>query len=216
VASILKVSKLQIEMILIVMMVPIQYCNLQYWIGRKWSEGCFSSGIKAIVEVGEKFLFKVKTAEEDEVLVENETTEDASTPALRTPASASQKYFGKFFSKEIIDKEDLTLEYFKLKLQKDVDDFKSHINANNFKIFHQIKSTATFWIKNVIKFPLLSKLALVLLNIKSSSSSIKRYFSICGFGSKKNRGNICDDLYKTRCMLRANIEILKRMNKISY
>ncbi len=73
-ASILKVSKLQIVMILIVMMVPIQYCNLQYWIGRKWSEGCFSSGIKAIVEVGEKFLFKVKTVEEDEVLVENEAT----------------------------------------------------------------------------------------------------------------------------------------------
>jgi hypothetical protein len=108
------------------------------------------------------------------------------------------------------------LEFFKLNLQKEVDDFKSHLSANNFKIIHQIKSTATFWIKNVIKFPLLSKLALVLLNIKSSSSSVERYFSICGFGSKKNRGNICDDLYKTRCMLRANIEILKRMNKISY
>ncbi len=108
-ASILKVSK------------------LQYWIGRKWSEGCFSSGIKAIVEVGEKFLFK-----------------------------------------EIIDKEDLALEFFKLNLQKEVDDSKSHLRANNFKIIHQIKSTATFWIKNVIKFPLLSKLALVLLNVKSS------------------------------------------------
>ena len=63
---------------------------------------------------------------------------------------------------------------------------------------------------------MLSKLARILINIKSSSSCIERYFSICGFVSKKNRTNIGDDLFKAKCMLRANIEILKEINGISY
>jgi hypothetical protein len=37
----------------------------------------------------------------------------------------------------------------------------------------------------------------------------KRYFSICGFTSKRNEGNISDDLFCAKCMLRANFRIVK-------
>ena len=41
----------------------------------------------------------------------------------------------------------------------------------------------------------------------------KRYFSICGFTSKRNEGNISDVLFCAKCMLRANFRIVKDLNE---
>ena len=51
------------------------------------------------------------------------------------------------------------------------------------------------------------------MNINASNAFIERYFSICGFVQDKRRMNIAPDLFKTRCLLRANIKILNELNK---
>ena len=113
-------------------------------------------------------------------------------------------------------KNELDLEIFKNSLQKEVENFRLFLLDKNYANLETINSTKSFWLKNISSFPNLSKLASILLNINSSSSFIERYFSICGFSSKKNRSNIGVDLFIKRCMLRANIDILKQLNTISY
>ena len=199
--------------------------TLKYWIGRPWSKGSFTSGIASLAECADQYLFKtLKESTAKEAVIENpqENFEDnlqennPVSPNLKTPASASQKAFYHFFEKDLVNKEDMQNEMLKLNFNKEVDEFQKLMCSNNFKIITTINSTASFWIKNEIKFPLLSKLARLLINIKSSSSCIERFFSICGFNSKKNRGNIGDDLFTCRCILRANIDILNELNNISY
>ncbi len=194
----------------------LKVSTLKFWIGRPWSQGSFSGGIAALPECASKFLFKKKT--EEETVNESENTNETNpiTPTIQTPASASQNTFNKFFDKDVFEKNELEQEVLKLNFQKEVDEFQKLISANNYKIITTLNSTASFWIKNAVKFPLLSKLARLLINIKSSSSCIERFFSICGINSKKNRGNIGDDLFVMRCLLRANIDILKELNNISF
>ena len=61
---------------------------------------------------------------------EDNQSESAATPIIKTPASASQKQFSMFFTKETIEKEDLTKEIFKLNLQKEIEQFQKHISEN--------------------------------------------------------------------------------------
>jgi len=191
----------------------LKVSTLKFWIGRPWSQGSFSGGIAALPECASKFLFKKK-----ETVNESENTNETNliTPTIQTPASASQNTFNKFFDKDIFEKNKLEQEVLQLNFRKEVDEFQKLISVNSYKIITTLNSTASFWIKNVVKFPLLSKLARLLINIKSSSSCIERFFSICGINSKKNRGNIGDDLFVMRCLLRANIDILRELNKISF
>jgi len=65
-------------------------------------------------------------------------------------------------------------------------------------------------------FPKICELALILLNINSSSAFIERFFSICGFIQDKRRQNITIDLFKMRCLLRANIKILDELKGTSF
>jgi hypothetical protein len=73
-----------------------------------------------------------------------------------------------------------------------------------------------FWLSNANKYLILFQLAVIMLNINSSSACIERYFSICGFNSRKDSGNTHDDLFISRCMLRANVQTLIELNNISY
>jgi hypothetical protein len=196
----------------------LKVSTLKYWIGRPWSKGSFTGGISSLAESADQYLFKTQ---KEPTEISQENLEDFQennpvTPNLKTPASASQKAFNHFFDKDLINKEDMQYEMLKLNFTKEVEEFHKLISSKNFKIVPTINSTASFWIKNAIKFPLLSKLARLLINIKSSCACIERFFSICGFNSKKNRGNIGDDLFTCRCILRANIDILKELNNISY
>ncbi len=180
--------------------------TLKYWIGRPWSKGSFTSGIASLAECADQYLFK--TQKEPNA---NETdTEDSHEN------SPSQKFYKQFFGKDLISKEDMQNEMLKFNFNIEVEEFQKLMSSENFKIINKINSTTLFWIKNAIKFPLLSKLARLLINIKSSSSCFERFFSICGFNSKKNRENIGDDLFTCKCILRANIDILKELNNISY
>lgn len=57
---------------------------------------------------------------------------------------------------------------------------------------------------------------MILLNIKSSSAIIERFFSICGIVNDKRRQNMSDELLITRSLLKANMSTLSEMNETNY
>ena len=60
--------------------------------------------------------------------------------------------------------------------------------------------------------PLLNELALTLLNIPSSSSFIERFFSVCGIVNRQRAGNMNDSTLINRAFLKANLDILDKIN----
>ena len=141
----------------------------------------------------------------------------SKSPQPNTHKCANQEAnFSHFFDKEEVEKNHTDLEIFNLNIEKEISEFNSIISHKNFKIIQNINSTSKFWRENVNKFPLLSLLARALAVIKSSGACIERYFSICGFSNKKRSSAAGKDLFISRCILRANIDILKDMNQISF
>lgn len=88
-----------------------------------------------------------------------------------------------------IEKEDL-----KRSLEKEVVRYSTFLKMNNSQAIHLITDTAKFWLKYKRDLPNLYRLALILLGIPSSSASIERFFSMCGFMSKK-QGIISPNFY---------------------
>jgi len=146
----------------------------------------------------------------------NETSENTEVRSAEVPNSAasdSQKFFSNTFKdeKEVRNIE-LDLEIFMRDVEKEVKALSVFIRKNLKKVI----STKQFWLSNANKYPILFQLAVIMLNINSSSACLERYFSICGFNSRKDSGNTHDDLFISRCMLIANVKILLELNKISY
>jgi len=71
-----------------------------------------------------------------------------------------------------------------------------------------------FWLKNEIKLPYLSHLAMILLNIPCSSAFIERFFSIYVVVCDKERLNSDDRLIIDRSFLKVNIKILNELTTI--
>ncbi len=82
------------------------------------------------------------------------------------------------------------------------------------KFLNERFTSNQFWFKHENNFPYLSKLALALLNIPSSSAFIERFFSICGVICNKRSLNIGDDLLITRSLLKANVKLLNDLSNI--
>ena len=189
--------------------------GLKYWVGRPWSSGLFTSSFEALQTCAETLLLEKRKETE-----RNDDSEDVgmSTPNLQTPDNVHtpDNYFQtQFFSKDHpeID-QSKNAELLKRNVSKEIDIFRKILCENNSKIIKNCISTSKFWLTNSEKLPHLSKLALILMNINSSSSFIERYFSICGFVQDKRRMNISIDLFQSRCLLRANIKILNELNQI--
>jgi hypothetical protein len=181
-------------------------------VGRQWSSGLFSSSFASLQICAETLLLEKRK--------ETETSNEnmgMRTPVLKTPdnINSPDNFFQtQFFSKDQPNVgESKKAELLKRNVSKEIDIFRKILCENNSKTITDSYSTCQFWLKNKEKLPYLSKLALLLMNINSSSAFIERYFSICGFVQDKRRKNISIDLFKNRCFLRANIKILNELNK---
>ena len=62
--------------------------------------------------------------------------------------------------------------------------------------------------------PNLFELQVILLNLPATSSFIERFFSLSGIVCDIKRLNMTDDLVIKRSMLKANMNILRDLNKI--
>ena len=94
----------------------------------------------------------------------------------------------------------------KREIENEINDFWKTILEEMLK--KDSTSTVQFWMKHSIKFPHMSKLALLLSTIQSTSAFIERFFSVCGDVCKPRASNMKDDLIIKRSMLKVNIKIL--------
>jgi hypothetical protein len=144
----------------------------------------------------------------------------AQTPALTSPNNNRDSNFFNFGRAPTIDRTILEEEMFESIINDEIREFRDIILARNYENILNLntsyKGIEQFFIKYGDKLPNLKKLALILLSINSSSACIERYFSICGFTSKKNACNIRDSIYQAKCLFRANFDIIKKLNRISY
>lgn len=139
---------------------------------------------------------------------------DNETPKINTPKSASSKTFSFLFTNEnsqneYADKEHTTFTL-KTEINKEIELFGKIIKDAHF--INTTDSTTKFWREN--KFPLLLKVAAILLNIPSSSAFVERFFSLCGIISTVRNANMKDELLIIRSMLKVNMNILLEMKTI--
>jgi len=193
---------------------------LKFWVGRTWIKGLISASFDCVKECAETFLFgKVRLGEE---LLDDDNSngdESSTTPVIKTPnIKEPQFYFQTQFFQPDSEKVDSEVqkEIFRKEIAVEVENFRKLLMRNNSKIINETTSSKEFWIKNKKTFPKICELALILLNINSSSAFIERFFSICGFIQDKRRQNITIDLFKMRCLLRANIKILDELKGTSF
>ena len=135
------------------------------------------------------------------------------TKSPKTPVSAksdaSDYFFGSFSNEKqnkILNQENLQRESIQIE-----------INAFRVKIKNELSNansstTKLFWQNNALEFSSLKEIAIILLNIQSSSAFIERFFSICGVVCTRRATNIKADLIIKRSMLKSNIDILDHLN----
>jgi hypothetical protein len=135
------------------------------------------------------------------------------TKSPKTPVSAksdaSDYFFGSFSDEKqnkILNQENLQRESIQIE-----------INAFRVKIKNELSNansttTKLFWQNNALEFSSLKEIAIILLNIQSSSAFIERFFSICGVVCTRRATNMEADLIIKRSMLKSNIDILDHLN----
>lgn len=186
--------------------------GLKWWVTTTWSDGLFTRGMDAIKTVGDRLLFGRASTAEPQLVVDQHPANDRSTllaPNPGTPSTAgSDQFFAGFFADHGVS---LATALQKDGFTAEIDKFKTFISRNNFENIKRIKSSTAFWEQNSRVVPHIARLFLLLNTIPSTSASIERYFSICGFVSNKRSSNIAPDLFITRCLLRANLGLLTEL-----
>jgi hypothetical protein len=124
--------------------------------------------------------------------------------------SKKKNYYGSFFDYDFEDIDDnVYLAEQTLKNEKEafVDILKESSSLEE-------QTSKKFWYSNKTKFPNLSKVAMRLLNIPSSSAFIERYFSLCGAVTTKRNGNMSTRVFIQRCLLKANFKVLEDLKHV--
>lgn len=105
------------------------------------------------------------------------TPQAAIFPDAEVPA-----FFSKDAQRPDLDPQAIQRELFRSELEKEIKYYSNFLSRINLL---DIKDTGTFWKQYRTNFEKLYSFALILLGIPSSSASIERFFSLCGFMSKK-------------------------------
>ena len=156
--------------------------SLKNWIGRSWSKEKFTDGLNSIKTAAKHFLLTNSTKTSQDSNLSNEIREQLTTPLIKTQISANNFFFSSFQTST--KSPELDNEIIINEVEKEVYVLRAFLSAKNNDNLNSIFSTRRFWLL-IETYPKLTKLAEILLNINSSSACIERYFSICGFCSKK-------------------------------
>jgi hypothetical protein len=107
---------------------------------------------------------------------------------------------------------EIAKETFNLRISKERIEFLNLIEISNLKS-KDFCHTANFWLKNQIKFPYLTRLALIFHCLPASSAYIERFYSICGNVCRTRAGNMNSQTIINRSVLKANLEILMDLSE---
>ena len=135
------------------------------------------------------------------------------TPRIFTPKNQDQRHF---FPSGSLNIEHLNKEEFQRKINAETEAFSNLLRAKGGEIIKKTESNSSFWNTYLNVLPNLKNLAIILLGIPSSSAGIERFFSMCGFMSKKNGCSINTDLFIDKCILRANLDLIEDLQDIEY
>ena len=190
----------------------LKISGLKYWVGRKWIKGLFTGSLDCLKEVGEKMLFgKISTEEPTNGENQEEVPDELASPVIKTP-NPQNGFHSTFFQADSVEIDLSTRkEIFEKEIVTEIFNFRKLLLKDGSKIINECESTTDFWNENKKRFPKISELAKILLNINSSSAFIERFFSICGFIQDKRKGNITIEFFKMKCLLRANIKLLNEL-----
>jgi hypothetical protein len=170
--------------------------KLNIWYKRSFSKDYVKKAIDALIDV--VLLMKPLVLKKRD----NENRE------LVTPISASPSLFSQFSQIQSESEEESASNFtfsYTNSIIKEKESLIRLLDETNLKA---ILSTKKFWISNSKCFPILSSVALILINIPSNSAFIERFFSLCGIICHDKAGNMGDELIIKRSMIAANIKIL--------
>ena len=163
-------------------------------------------------------VFKSSTATPWSDAADATSQSEPLTPTIATPRTATSDaggFFSTLCSRDAALSDELSLETFRKEIDDEITKFKQIISNDNFAFILKVKSTSSFWANQCETLPKLKNLAAILMNVPSTSASLERFFSICGFISNKRSRSIDPDNFIKKCMLRANFEIVKNLNSFA-
>ncbi len=180
---------------------------LKSWAQNNYGRDYYSKGFEALSRA---YYQLIKNKEQSIT----KTPKSPNTPLSANSDSSEFCYDGIF--------EDDTNNFHQQQIQTETirrESFEIEVNAFRIKMKNEMfvdkpMSTKLFWLKNALQFPMLYKLAIVLLNIQSSSAFIERFFSICGVVCTRRATNMKADLLIKRSMMKTNMHILTHLNNV--
>ena len=98
---------------------------------------------------------------------------------------------------------------FKEDLKEEVKKYSSLIRDDTF--IANCENSFEFWIHKENEYRILSQLALRLCSINSSSTFIKRFFSVCGVIANSRKKNMENELFFLRAYLACNFSVLNNI-----
>ncbi|CAF1029887.1 unnamed protein product, partial [Brachionus calyciflorus] len=178
----------------------INVSKLKLWISRPDCKLIRRRAIDDILVIGRSFVGMKMRSEEAQSDELNRTVE--STTSTMDSMAGMLRYDDYVSETEIMKEIDIhQLEKEKLIFLRIV------IDESNF----DTNSSARFWNKFKKDVPFLGKLAIILLNIPSSSAYIERFYSICGAICKQNCGDMRKNTIIMRSVLKANIDLIENI-----
>lgn len=176
---------------------------LKYWINERVALGFFEKSFGSLEKAAEKFeLFETLDSE-------NEIPSPSPISAKNERNALSFTFnFKAKEQEEVYEQRERFSSQIRIQFKNELRTFRECLETCGLVYKH---STKFFWNENALKLPILQKLARIILNISSSSASIERFFSLCGFVCDSRRARMDDDLVIIRCLLKANIELIKQL-----
>ncbi len=176
---------------------------LRFWINESYALGYFEKCLASLEKTAETFgLFET---------VEAENRVPSPSPISAKKEKRASSFTFNFKAKkqeEVYEQRERITNQTRIKFKNELRTFKETLETHGLVYKH---STRFFWNENALKLPMLHKLAQIILNINSSSASIERFFSLCGFVCDPRRARMDDDLVIIRCLLKANIQLISQL-----
>lgn len=179
--------------------------KLHNWASRADCSFIRETALEKISKTAEIFIFNKQKSG----LIQN-TLECQSSQSNQSQASVDS--VGGFFEEDNFESQpELIGSIQSLQLEREGIEYLKILDSKKWNF--ENKSTGNFWLAHQKQFPLLSKLAAILLNIPSSSACIERYYSICGNVVKQRCGNMSAETIIARSMLKSNIKLLDELSQ---
>jgi hypothetical protein len=184
----------------------LRVSSLNAWIDKNFIKEFYNKGCESLIKVYMKLVKPPKTE------IKNIRQKEPSTSS---DINSNSSFLDDLFeddeqNEQLIEESHQSLRYEKVQLE--INKLRNLFLEKKYQI---TETNSQFWRNNERSFPELYKLAIIILNIQSSSSFVERFFSICGVVCKKRATNMKNKLIIMRSMMKANFHLLNILNNKS-